>query len=182
MSLNQTLGLSEMAVATPQPPKYADTETYSDNILGPVAFRMSNLRVTGSNIRPAAPGQSPYIIASDEQFSISVDIEFNKTPLTTLLMCLKTKVKVDFAFEGYGKSAAEIDLMAAIATTKGQYKYTVRLDAIPSRVGLTPGLYSIAAVADIGPVENECSACVFGHGYIERVLLEVYPAGEECYL
>lgn len=158
----------------------AATETYSDSILGPVSFRMSNLRIAGSSVKPAAPAQSPYIISAAETFSVSVDIEFNKTPLTSLLMCLGTKVKMDFAFEGYGRNAAEIDLMANLTTVKGQFNYTLTFTGVPQSVGLTPGLYEIAAVSTIGPVDHQCSTCVFGHGYIGEVLLEVYSAGEEC--
>jgi hypothetical protein len=156
------------------------TETYSDSILGPVSFRLSNLRIAGSSVKPAAPSQSPYIIAANETFAVSVDIEFNKTPLTSLLMCLGTKVKMDFAFEGYGKNAAELDLMASLTTVKGQYKYTLTFTGVPQSVAMTPGLYEVAAVATIGPVDHQCSTCVFGHGYIGEVLLEVYAAGEEC--
>lgn len=167
------------AAIAPQPNQYGATETYSDNILGPVSFRLSNLQVAGSNVKPAAPAQSPYIIGSNEKYAISVDIEFNKTPLTALLMCLGTNVSVDFAFEGYGK-AGDLDLVKAIKTQKGQYKYTVTYEGVPTKDGLVSGLYQIAAVATIGPVDNACSTCVFGHGYLEQVLLEVYPAGEEC--
>jgi len=163
----------------PQPPQFSDTETYSADILGPVWFCLSNLRVAGKNANPAAPAQSKYIIAENETYSVSVDIEFNKTPLSSLLMCLGTKIKIDFAFEGFGKNAAEVDLMAHIKTVKNVYKYTVTYTGVPSKDLLTEGLYAIAAVADIGPVENECKTPVFGHGYIAEVLLEVYPAGEE---
>jgi hypothetical protein len=166
-----------------QPAQHGASETYSDNILGPVCFRMSNLRVSGSSLLPAAPANSPYIIAANEQFTISVDIEFNKTPLTALLMCLGTQIKVDFAAEGYGSIASEPDLIAPIVVTKiNTFNYTVTYTGVPNQAGMPSGLYSLAAIADIGPVvRSECKTCVFGHGYLERVLLEVYPAGEECY-
>jgi len=163
----------------PQPPQFSDTETYSADMLGPVWFCLSNLRVGGTNANPAAPAQSKYIIAADETYSISVDVKFNKTPLTSLLMCLGTLVTIDFAFEGFGKNATEVDLTKTIKTQRGVYEYTVTYTGVPNADGLTEGLYEIAAVADIGPVENECKTPIFGHGYIAAVLLEVYPAGEE---
>ncbi len=171
--------MQPVVIGAQSPFQHADTEMYTDDILGPVWFSLTNLRVGGTNTNPAAPAQSKYIIAEDEQYSVSVDIEFNKAPLSSLLMCLGTRISVDFAFEGFGKAAAEVDLTQAILTAKGVYKYTVTYTGVPLKDGLTPGLYEIAAVADIGPVENKCQTPVFGHGYIEEVLLEVYPKGEE---
>ena len=156
------------------------TETYSDNILGPVGFILSNLRITAKNKKPASPAQTPYIIGSEEQFSISVDIEFNKTPLSVLLMCLKTRMVIDFAFEGYGEDAVETHLRATGLTQKGEFKYTLTYTTNAISAKLTSGLYSIAAISTIGPVENECSSCVFGHGYLDRLLVQVYPSNEEC--
>lgn len=167
------------AITTNSPFLVSDTETYSTDILGPVWFKMSNLQVAGINTNPASPVQVKYIIASDEQFSVSVDIEFNKTPLSQLLMCLGTKIEVDFAFEGLGKQAVELDLSAGLVTEKDVYKYTVTYTSTPDKVGMTTGLYQIAAVADIGPVVNQCKTPVFGHGFIAEILLEVYPKGEE---
>jgi len=168
-----------IVIGSQSPFQHSATETYSDDMLGPVWFSLSNLRVSGTNANPAAPAQSKYIIAENEEFSISVDVKFNKTPLSSLLMCLGTLITMDFAFEGFGKNAAEVDLTKTIKTVKGVYDYTVTYTGIPSKDGLTVGLYEIAAVADIGPVQNECKTPVFGHGYIEEVLLEVYPAAEE---
>jgi hypothetical protein len=168
-----------IVIGAQSPFQHSDTETYSDDILGPVWFSLTNLRVSGTNANPAAPAQSKYIISEDEKYTVSVDIEFNKTPLSSLLMCLGTRLTVDFAFEGFGKAATEVDLTESILTTKGVYKYTVTYVGIPMKDGLTSGLYEIAAVADIGPVENKCQTPVFGHGYIAEVLLEVYPKGEE---
>jgi hypothetical protein len=163
---------------TPQPEQHADTETRSRSVMGSVSFKLSNLRVEGLGNLPADPSNSPYIVAENEAFRASVDIEFNQTPLSELLMCLGTKVSIDFGFEGFGQ-APEIDLNASIITQKGQYKYTISKVAVPNRVGLTSGLYEIGAVAEVGPVENKCTTKIWGHGYIEEVLLEVYPAGEE---
>lgn len=167
-----------------QRPQVGATETYSSAILGPAAFTMTNLRVAGRAGSPlppnyVAPAQSPYIIAGDEVFDISVDIEFVKNPLTELLMCLGTRVKVDFVFEGYGSAASEIDLSESLKTEKGKYAYTVTYTGIPNKVGLKSGLYEIGAVAEIGPVENACSTKIFGHGYLAEILLEVYPAGQD---
>lgn len=173
----------EPVVIGPQSPyQLSDTETYSKNILGPVWFSMSNLRVAGTaGIPPqpvnVAPSQSPYIVAADEEFSVSVDIEFNNTPLSSLLLCLGTKVTVSFGFEGIGAMAAELDLSKMIKTEKGTYKYTITRKAIPAEVGLTPGLYAIAAVATVGPADHECSQCVLGYGYIAKALLQVYQPG-----
>lgn len=163
-------------VTGPQPSElYSATETYSKNILGPVFFELSNLRVGGTSTEPAAPSQSPYIIGSDEQFSISVDVKFNNSPLTELLMCLGTEINVNFAFEGVGKAAAEADLEAPVkVTSKGQFEYTVTYTGTPSTSELTPGFYAIAAVVTIGPANNPCSQKVLGYGYIAKVLLQVY--------
>ncbi len=181
MELQTVAPAAASSIITPQPlVQHGASETYSDNILGPVAFKMSNLRIAGTNKKPAASAQSPYIIGSQEAFSVSVDIEFNRTPLTALLMCLGTKLSVDFAFEGYGQKAVEIDLIAAGKTQKSDYTYTLTYTGTPAVAGLTSGLYQVAAIATIGPVDNECSSCVFGHGYLERVLVEVYPSNEEC--
>jgi hypothetical protein len=168
------------SLLSPQPqPQNSASETRSKSILGPVMFELSNLRVAGRGTLPADPVNSPYIIAENEVFDVSVDIEFNKTPLTELLMCLGTRVGINFAFEGFGKAADEVDLAQSIKTTKGNYKYTITYTGVPKAAGMDPGLYEIAAVAEVGPVENACSTKVWGHGYIQEVLLEVYPAGEE---
>jgi len=162
-----------------QPNEITKTETYSQSIVGPVSFKLSNLRVEGKSTKVAAPANSPFIIAADEKYEVSVDIEFNRTPLTELLMCLGTQITMYFSFEGYGRKAVEIDLAETILTVKDQYSYRVTHSGVPSRDGLSAGLYAIAATAEVGPVRNACSTKIFGHGYIEQVLLQVYPAGEE---
>ena len=171
--------MQPIVIGAQSPFQHADTEMYSDDILGPVWFSLTNLRVGGTNTSPAAPIQSKYIIGENEVYSVSVDIEFNKTPLSSLLMCLGTRLSVDFAFEGFGKKAVEVDLNQSTLTSKGVYKYTITYTGVPLKDGLKPGLYEIAAVADIGPVENACQTPVFGHGYIEEVLLQVYPQGAD---
>lgn len=162
-----------------QPDELTNSETYSRSIVGPVSFKLSNLNVRGRSTKPAAPANSPYIIAADEAYDVSVDIEFNRAPLTELLMCLGTQVTIYFAFEGLGRRAVEIDLSQVILTRKDVYSYRITYSGVPARDGLTSGLYSISATAEVGPVRNACSTKVFGHGYIKEVLLQVYPAGAE---
>ena len=165
------------ATANPQPiPQNTASETYSRGILGPVYFELSNLRVAGTNQMPAAPSQSPYIIASDEKFAVSVDVEFNNSPLSKLLMCLGTTLTVDFGFEGYGAAADEVDLKATIKTTKDKFKYTITWQGTAAMAKLDPGLYQIGATITVGPSDHACGQYVYGYGYIERVLLQVYPA------
>jgi hypothetical protein len=154
--------------------QFTDTETYSKNILGPVSFELSNLRVQGSNTAPADPTQSPYIVASDETFTLEVDVEFNKSPLSELLMCLGTEINIDFAFEGIGRHAEDANVIAKETTRKGQFQYTLTYRGVPKVAGLSDGLYAIAAVAKIGPVNNPCSQHILGYGYIARVLFQVY--------
>ncbi|NJN86175.1 MAG: hypothetical protein HC881_07465 [Leptolyngbyaceae cyanobacterium SL_7_1] len=156
------------------------TETRSQTIVGPVTFTLSNLDVRGLGMNPADPANSQYIVAGDEYFVASVDVEFNKSPLTELLMCLGTRINIDFGFEGYGIKAAELNLSATYLTTKGVYKY--RLETAPTRPidqRMPSGLYQIGAVATVGPVENPCTTKIWGHGYIEEVLLQVYPSSQD---
>jgi hypothetical protein len=167
-------------VSGAQPTKqWSATETYSKNILGPVFFEMGHLRVAGTAGEPlppeqVAPEQSPYIIAADEQFSVSLDLRFNKSPLTELLMCLGTEVKISFAFEGVGGRATEVDLDASLVTEKDKYEYTITYTGTPNTDGLAPGFYAIAAVATVGPAKHKCSQHIFGYGYIAKALLQVY--------
>ncbi len=165
-----------------QPDEISLTETRSKTIVGPVTFKLSNLDIKGLGTLPADPANSQYIIAANEPFVVSVDVEFNRTPLSELLMCLGTRINIDFGFEGFGVDGDEINLMATALTEKGVYKYhvetkPVRPIDVPS--GMGPGLYQIGAVAKVGPVENKCTTKIWGHGYIAEVLLEVYAAGEE---
>lgn len=159
----------------PQPVvQFTDTETYSKNILGPVYFELSNLRVAGTSTAPADPSQSPYIVESGEEFSVSVDIEFNKSPLSELLLCLGTEMAINFAFEGIGRKAIETDAVVQDWTRKGDFTYTLTFTGKPADLDLTNGLYAIAAVAKIGPVKHACSQHVLGYGYIAKALLQVY--------
>ncbi|MGB3496311.1 MAG: hypothetical protein WBA57_26520 [Elainellaceae cyanobacterium] len=171
-----------MADTTTQPKKQvSNSETHSKNVLGPVSFTLCDLRLRGlaeaSEVPSVAPDQSPYIIASNEPFEIEVDVEFNRSPLTSLLLCLGTKMTVCFSFEGIGAKAVEIDLEEAQLTYKDVYKYTLTWKGTPEEAGLTAGFYGIAAVATIGPVEHPCAPkCAMGYGYIAGLLLQVYEA------
>ncbi len=159
----------------PQPDQYTAAETYSENILGPVSFTLSYLNVAGSNPTPAAPNQSQYIVASNEPFTISVQIDFNSSPLSKLLMCLGTTVSVDFGLEGFG-AAPDVDVTASIVTEKDTFAYVISWEGTPDIAKLTPGLYEIGATVTVGPSNHPCAQFVFGFGYIEEILLQVYKA------
>ncbi|PSN16366.1 hypothetical protein C7293_02860 [filamentous cyanobacterium CCT1] len=179
--VENTKNLVPSKVSGPQSEKQlSDTETYSKNILGPVYFELSNLRVFGKAGLPedkiVAPAQSPYIVASNEEFCVSVDITFNESPLTALLMCLGTRMTVDFAFEGLGGRAPERDWAVTDITVKDDFSYTLTFKSTPDDAQLLPGLYAIAGVVAIGPVENKCTTPILGYGYIAKQLLQVYPA------
>ncbi|MBW4692770.1 MAG: hypothetical protein KME27_13510 [Lyngbya sp. HA4199-MV5] len=167
------------SVPAGQTAEVTTSETRSRTIVGPVEFKLQNLRVRGLGTKPADPSNSPFIIAEDEQYEVAVDVLFNRTPLTELLMCLGTRIIIDFGLEGYGKNAPEVDVQATLVTTKDQYSYQLIHRGIARRDGLKPGLYEIGAVATVGPVENRCTTKIWGHGYIKEVLLEVYASGQD---
>lgn len=156
-----------------------DTETRSRSIVGQVTFDLTDLEVRGLGNNPAAPSNSPFIVAEDEEYELSVNVTFNRSPLTELLMCLGTRIIIDFGLEGYGRNAPEVDVQASYLTQKGKFSYRLVHRAVAGRDGLKPGLYEIGAVATVGPVENECTTKIWGHGYIKEVLLEVYPANQD---
>jgi hypothetical protein len=155
--------------------EHSATETYSNNILGPVSFTLSYLNVAGSSDSQAAPNQSQYIVASNEKFELSVQINFNSSPLSKLLMCLGTTVTVDFGLEGFG-AAPDVNVTANIVTVKDQLAYVVTWKGTPDEAKLTPGLYEIGATVTVGPSSHPCAQFVFGFGYIEKILLQVYKA------
>jgi hypothetical protein len=170
--------LQNAAVANALPEQHnqvSGSETYSKGILGPVYFTLSKLNVQGSSVAPADPNQSQYIVASDEEFTISVQIEFNASPLAKLLMCLGTTISVDFGFEGFG-AAPEADVKASIVTQKDTLTYTIWKKLTPEQAKLTAGLYEIGATVTVGPGTHSCDQYVYGYGYIEEILLQVYPA------
>lgn len=168
--------MTPIVIGPQLPVQMSDTETYSKNILGPVWFKLSNLRIAGSSVEPASPEQSPYIIASNEKFDMSVDVEFNNSPLTELLLCLGTEVMVEFAIEGFGTDSEVNLLVETLTTKKGVYKYTLTYSGTPASANLTDGFYHAAAVAKIGPAKHPCSQKVLGYGYIGEIRFQVYAA------
>ena len=166
----------------PQVPiQFGDTETYSENILGPVAFYMYDLHVGGGTEPPTppryvAPDNSPYIIATNEDFTARVKIKFNDSALTRLLLCLGAKIEVNFCAEGCGHKATEKDLIAYVKTKKDVFEYEVVYKGTPDGAGLTEGFYVIAAVANIGPCDHPCAQFLFGAGYLAKAFLQVYEA------
>ena len=170
-----------LAAAQAQRDQVAATETYSRNILGPVYFTLSDLKVNGTAGEPAlpdfvAPGQSPYIVAEDEGVVASAKITFNKSPLSALLMCLETKITMSFHFEGQGRIADEVDQDITIYTQKDTYEYTLALPGTARKWGMDPGLYVVSATAEVGPAQHKCSQFILGYGYIADVLLQVYQS------
>lgn len=162
-----------------QPREVTDSETRSRSIVGQVSFELMDLRVRGLGNRPADPTNSPFIISEDERYELSLNLRFNRSPLTELLMCLGTRITVSFGLEGYGTGAQEVDVQESIITQPNVFNYHITRVGVARRDGLTPGLYEIGAVATVGPVENRCTTKIWGHGYIKEVVLQVYPAGQE---
>ncbi len=165
----------------PQPPQYGISETYSKNILGPVYFEMYDLWVGGSTEDSEPPikvalKNSPYIIATNEEFRAKVKIKFNDSHLTRLLLCLGAKIEVNFCAEGCGSKATEKDLIAYVKTKKDVFEYEVVYQGTPDSAGLTEGFYVIAAVANIGPCDHPCAQFLFGAGYVAKAYLQVYEA------
>lgn len=170
-----------LAAANAQRSQVSDTETYSRNILGPVFFTLSDLKVNGTAGEPTPPGfvapaQSPYIVAEDEGIVASAKISFNKSPLSALLMCLETKITMSFHFEGQGSIADEVDQAVTIYTQKDTYDYALALPGTARKWGMDPGLYVVSATAEVGPAQHKCSQFILGYGYIADVLLQVYQA------
>ncbi|MBD1910668.1 MULTISPECIES: hypothetical protein [unclassified Leptolyngbya] len=170
-----------LAAARAQRDQVTATETYSRNILGPVFFTLSDLKVNGTTGEPmlpdfVAPAQSPYIVAEDEGIVASAKITFNKSPLSALLMCLETKITMNFHFEGQGNIADEVDQPITIYTKKDEYEYTLALPGTAQKWEMDPGLYVVSATAEVGPAQHKCSQFVLGYGYIADVLLQVYQS------
>ncbi len=157
------------------------TESFPRSFSVPLEFKLYDLQAKGSSMRPASPANSPFIVAGNEEVEFSVKVEFTPSPLAKLLMCLGTPITIVYSLEGYGRRAAELDLEKTIITEAGKFLYTVSLKAIPNNTAptMTPGLYQIAAVARIGGTIGKCPSGIWGHGYVDQALLEVYAAGEE---
>ncbi|MEO1145698.1 MAG: hypothetical protein AAFY26_08880 [Cyanobacteria bacterium J06638_22] len=161
-----------------QPKQQTDSETDSRHILGPVSFALSELRIEGTadDISMPFPGQASSIVAEDEHFLASLTIQFNKSPLSALLMCLGTQITVNFHFEGQSRQASEFDGVATIVTQKDEFTYEVELEGLPSDLDMHPGLYEVSATVEVGPAEHECSQLVLGYGYCSNRLLQVHSA------
>lgn len=164
-----------------QPVQVTDTQTRSRSILGYLEMSLSNLKAVGVG-EPVqfpehlAPADSPFIISATERFTLSVDVEFNQQPLSQLLLCLGTPIKVNFALEGLGQATPDVDLAVQAVTRKGEFVYTVTFEGTPRAAGMLAGLYGISATVEIGPAEHDCSQQVYGYGYIAGVLLQVYAS------
>lgn len=170
-----------MTIRSAQPGLVAASEMKSTNILGPSYFELCNLTVAGSAGEPAlpmtlAPEQSPYIVASNEIFTVKVTAKFNSTPLTRLLLCLGLKMDVCFSFEGIGGQAGETDIAVSKITKKDEFEYEISWTGTADALNLGKGLYGIAAVVSVSPADHPCSQEVIGYGYVAARLLQVYPA------
>lgn len=177
--VNANSVLAAPPVNGPQrPTEQTDSETYSRSILGPSYFTLSELNVAGSSVAPADPNQSQYIVASNETVTLSLKVTFNDSPLTRLLLCLGVDITVDFGLEGFGKNATEVDLATTIVSKKDVFEYVIEWQGTPAEAGLTAGLYEIGATVTVGPGHNPCAQYVFGYGYIESILLQVYQAAK----
>lgn len=157
------------------------TESFPRTFVIPMEFKLYDLQVNGTSSTPASPANSPYIVASDEEFILSAIVEFTPTPLAKTLMCLGVPVTVTFSLEGYGAQAVELDLDYSFTTKVNQFKYLVQLKtkATDTNPKMAAGLYQIAAIAQIGGKVGNCPAPIWGHGYVDQALLQVYAAGQD---
>lgn len=170
-----------MTIRPAQPSLFSASELKSTNILGPSYFDLCDLTVTGSAGDPAlpmtiAPEQSPYIVATNEAFTVKVAVKFNSTPLTRLLLCLGLKMEVCFSFEGFGGQAGETDISVSKVTKKGEFEYEISWTGTANALNLGKGLYGIAAVVSVSPADHPCSQEVIGYGYVAARLLQIYPS------
>ncbi|MEM6838731.1 MAG: hypothetical protein AAF609_17985 [Cyanobacteria bacterium P01_C01_bin.120] len=160
-----------------QPELYADSETYSREILGEAFYVHLNLVAEGlrGDIPPfgPAPKQSKSIVDTDEKMWVGTYIYFNRSPLTALLLCLGIPIYVKFHFEGQGFSAVEKDVVVSIKSRENQFSYWVGTKVSPQEIGLTPGLYMVSATSQIGPMTHKCGQFVFGNGNIGERRLQV---------
>jgi hypothetical protein len=164
---------AEMAQKLPaQGGLYTDSETYSREVLGQSYFELYQLKATGTrtsgDTKPWGPHpeQSKHIIDLDEEMRVGLDIKFDQSPLTRLLLCLSIDICVYFHFEGLGPAAAEKDLKVIQKSKEGQFKYWVGTTIQPQILGLTKGYYLVGATVEIGPLTHKCGQYVFGYGYI----------------
>ena len=164
--------------AQAQPKQQTHSETRARYTLGPVSFELSDFRIEGTadDLFVPSPEQSPSIIAEDEIFLATLNIRFNKSPLSALLMCLGTQIIVNLHFEGQGRQTSELDMAATIVTQTGEFAYAVELEGLPSDLEMHSGLYEVSATVEVGSAEHECSPFVLGYGYMSDLLLQVHPA------
>ena len=155
----------------PAEPQVTSVQAKADNIVGPVKFTLSDLSIIGKTDDGATD-----IIALDETFKISVNVTFNNTPLTQLLLCLGLRIEVDFAFEGFGKKAEEVDVVDSDEDTKkDKLVYTIDEDFTPRKIGLTPGFYEVAASVKItSSAHKDCGQKVLALGFIKGFSFQVY--------
>jgi hypothetical protein len=171
-----------MSIMLAQPPLVAGSETKSTNILGPTYFELCDLRIEASTAQPAppmqiAPANSPYIVAEDEMFSVSVDVKFNNTPLTRLLLCLGMKVEVHFAFEGIGGKAGETDASEYIVTEKNDFEYTVTWEGHgPSNWTWARASTALPPSPASAPLTTPAPRKCWATAILPPALLQVYPA------
>ncbi len=160
-----------------QGPLYSDTETYSREVLGTGAFELYRLVVAGirGDVMPWGPHpeQSANIIDTDEGMRVGLIINFNRSPLAALLICLGIDICANFHFEGFGGAAAEKDLEVCIKSTEGQFRYWVGTQITPQDLGLNAGYYQVAATVKVGPVTHKCGQYVFGYGYLGEARVQI---------
>lgn len=157
------------AALKPQPePQHGDTQV--TNIpLPPVNVTLTNLKFEG------LPDGHSSIISSNETYQISVDVEFNGGSLVDLLMCVGTRIEVNFSLDGFGSAPNKNLIAPQVTTIDGEKKYTITYTgASPAADGLTEGFYEIAALLTI----KGSSACPhlkpIAFGYLGEVVFQVY--------
>lgn len=158
------------------------TEAFPRTFVCPLEFKLYDLQVNGTSKLRACPANSPYIVAADEDFILSVIVEFTPSPLAKTLMCLGVPVTITFSLEGFGAQTAELDLKHSFTTVANKFVYKVELQTKAEETNpvMTPGLYEIAAIAEIGGRIGNCAAPIWGHGYVQEALLEIYAAGQDA--
>ena len=152
----------------------SETEACSKNILGPAYFEISELAIivdgsTGANLAP----DSPRCVHGEDKFSISLKLEFNKSPLTSFLIELDTEIHLRFVLEDISDTSVEKELATMLTTLKDTYVYRLQWTGTAATARLSPGLYAVAAIAQIGPVNHGSSQPVVGYGYLAGKLLQV---------
>ncbi len=135
--------------------------------LGPLNVNLTNLQVVGAGPSPVT------IIKSNEDFKLSLQVEFTPSPapFTDFLMGVGLSVEASFEIEGFGP-LPEIAVDATpVKTTVGTYVYTPTFKGAqgPAASGLTPGAYEAAAVMTI-----KGGGIPLAIGYIGEIMFQVY--------